>query len=86
MVPSSTFLLPESPIILVGTNKELREDTETLKKLRENELDPITYSQGLKMQKEIGIYKYVECSSVTLQNVQLVFEEAIRSAPMKNKK
>ena len=74
-----SYCKKKTPIILVGTNKELREDTETLKKLKENNLDPITYSQGLKMQKKIGAYKYVECSAVTLENVQLVFEEAIRS-------
>ena len=63
----------------MGTNKELREDAETLKKLREDILAPITYSQGCQMQKEIGAYKYVECSAVTHENVKLLFEEAIRS-------
>ena len=77
--PQARSYCRRAPIILVGTNKELREDAETLKKLREDKLAPITYSQGCQMQKEIGAYKYVECSAVTHENVKLLFEEAIRS-------
>ncbi|KAI5103006.1 ras-related C3 botulinum toxin substrate 1, partial [Silurus meridionalis] len=45
---------PNTPIILVGTKIDLREDKDTVDKLEEKKLTPITYSQGLAMAKEIG--------------------------------
>lgn len=45
---------PNTPIILVGTKLDLREDKDTIEKLREKKLSPITYPQGLAMAKEIG--------------------------------
>ena len=37
---------PHTPIILVGTKLDLRDDPETMEKLREKQLAPITYKQG----------------------------------------
>jgi Ras-related C3 botulinum toxin substrate 1 len=50
---------------LVGTKLDLREDTDTIDKLREKRMSPITYSQGLQMAKDIGAVKYLECSALT---------------------
>ena len=36
---------PQVPIILVGTKLDLREDKETIDKLKEKRLAPITYPQ-----------------------------------------
>lgn len=36
---------PSTPIILVGTKLDLREDKETIEKLKEKKLAPITYPQ-----------------------------------------
>ena len=49
----------------------------TVEALQERHQAPITYSQGLRMQKDIGAVKYVECSAVTLKNLKVVFDEAI---------
>ena len=38
---------PQVPIILVGTKLDLREDKETIDKLKEKRLAPITYPQVL---------------------------------------
>lgn len=43
-----------TPIILVGTKIDLRDDKDTIEKLKEKKLTPITYPQGLAMAKEIG--------------------------------
>ena len=64
----------------MGTKLDLREDKETVQNLAENGLSPISYSQGLQMQKVIGAAHYVECSAITLKNVPVVFEEAVRIA------
>ena len=43
--PEVNHHCPNVPIILVGTKLDLRDDKETLEKLREKGLTPITYPQ-----------------------------------------
>eukprot|EP00161_Ancyromonas_sigmoides_P006592 TRINITY_DN175_c0_g6_i1.p2 TRINITY_DN175_c0_g6~~TRINITY_DN175_c0_g6_i1.p2 ORF type:complete len:194 (+),score=77.27 TRINITY_DN175_c0_g6_i1:296-877(+) len=79
------------PIILVGTKKDLRDDEATLSYLREKNLEPISFEQGVAMAKEVGAVKYLECSALTQRGLKNVFDEAIRSvlcppAPPKKKK
>ncbi|CAN6637701.1 cell division control protein 42 [Trichomonascus vanleenenianus] len=89
--PEITHHAPNTPIILVGTKLDLREDRETLEKLRERRQQPISYQQGLQMAKEIKAVKYLECSALTQKGLKTVFDEAIHavlspSAPKKKKK
>ncbi len=49
---------PNTPIILVGTKLDLRDDKDTIEKLKEKKLTPITYPQGLAMAKEIGRWNH----------------------------
>jgi GTPase SAR1 family protein len=44
---------PSTPIILVGTKLDLREDKETIEKLKDKKLAPITYPQ---------VYEHVDSS------------------------
>ncbi|GLD74619.1 ras-related C3 botulinum toxin substrate 2, partial [Lates japonicus] len=44
---------PSTPIILVGTKLDLRDEKDTIEKLKEKKLAPITYPQGLALAKEI---------------------------------
>ena len=87
--PEITHHAPNTPIILTGTKLDLREEKETLEKLREKKLSPITYQQGLQMAKEINAAKYVECSALTQKGLKSVFDEAIRvvlTPPVQKKK
>lgn len=75
---------PNVPIILVGTKLDLREDRETIEKLKEKRLAPITYPQGLAMCKDVTAVKYLECSALTSgkdgkNSLKTVFDEAIRA-------
>ena len=69
--------LPDVPIILVGTKLDLRDDKE------EESIagDSLSIEEGFKMQKKNdNVVKYMECSALTRQGVNEVFEEAARVA------
>ncbi|TKS92312.1 Ras-related C3 botulinum toxin substrate 1 p21-Rac1 [Collichthys lucidus] len=70
---------PNTPIILVGTKLDLRDDKDAIERLRDKKLSPITYPQGLAMAREIGAVKYLECSALTQRGLKTVFDEAIRA-------
>uniref|UniRef100_A0A1A8D1K3 Ras-related C3 botulinum toxin substrate 1 (Rho family, small GTP binding protein Rac1) n=1 Tax=Nothobranchius kadleci TaxID=1051664 RepID=A0A1A8D1K3_NOTKA len=70
---------PKTPIILVGTKLDLRDDKDTIEKLKEKKLSPIIYPQSLALAKEIGAVKYLECSALTQRGLKTVFDEAIRA-------
>lgn len=86
--PEVSHHCPNTPIILVGTKLDLRDDPETLQKLEAKRQAPITYEQGMQMAKEIGAVKYMECSALTQKGLKAVFDEAIRAviAPPETKK
>lgn len=69
---------PETPIILVGTKLDLREDPATVKRLQEKNLSPITREMGDALAKEIGAKSCVECSARTQKGLKQVFDDAIR--------
>jgi Ras-related C3 botulinum toxin substrate 1 len=66
------------PIILVGTKLDLKDDPATLENLRQKTMEPVSDDRALVVAKEIGAHKYLECSALTQQNLQRVFDEAIR--------
>ena len=63
--PEVSHHCPNTPIILVGTKLDLRDDKETIAILKKNNEAPISYLEGLQMMKEIGAIKYLECSALT---------------------
>ena len=77
--PEVNHHCPNAPVVLVGTKLDLREDKETIEKLKEKKLSPITATNALQMSKEIGAVKYLECSALTQKGLKQVFDEAIRA-------
>ena len=77
--PEVSHHCPNTPIILVGTKLDLRDDKETIEELKKRRQAPVTYAQGLKMGKEVGAVKYLECSALTQEGLKTVFDEAIRA-------
>eukprot|EP01119_Soliformovum_irregulare_P015990 TRINITY_DN4588_c0_g1_i4.p1 TRINITY_DN4588_c0_g1~~TRINITY_DN4588_c0_g1_i4.p1 ORF type:complete len:115 (-),score=32.44 TRINITY_DN4588_c0_g1_i4:49-393(-) len=86
--PEVSHHCPSTPIILVGTKLDLREDRETIDRLREKNMAPISYEQGMGKAKEINAIKFMECSALTQKGLKNVFDEAIRAviAPAPKKK
>ncbi|KAK6462461.1 GTP-binding protein, rho subfamily [Scheffersomyces coipomensis] len=75
------------PIILVGCKADLRNDPQTINKLRENQQEPVTHAEGEIVSQKIGASNYLECSARTGQGVKEVFEAAtIASLRTKEKK
>ncbi|XP_078467537.1 ras-related C3 botulinum toxin substrate 1-like [Lampetra fluviatilis] len=68
---------PTAPIILVGTQLDLRDNKDTVEKLSRKMLPLITNEQGLALAKKIGAVKYVECSARTRNGIKTVFDETI---------
>ena len=77
---------PNVPIILVGTKSDLRNDKETISKLKGKDFVPITYEQGVDKAKQIKAVKYLECSATTQKGLNEVFQEAVKTVVSSTKK
>ncbi|OJK05255.1 hypothetical protein ASPACDRAFT_38825 [Aspergillus aculeatus ATCC 16872] len=71
---------PGVPIILVGLKKDLREDPLAVEEMRKKSLRFVTSKEGSDIGTQIGARKYLECSSLTGEGVDDVFEAATRAA------
>jgi Ras-related C3 botulinum toxin substrate 1 len=76
-VPEIRHFCPKVPIILVGTMVDLREDRDTIERLQEKNMEPITKEQGLAKQKEISAVAYREISAMVGCGFGM-FQDAIR--------
>ncbi|XP_073673820.1 ras homolog family member Ga [Garra rufa] len=70
---------PNVPILLVGTKKDLRDDSEVLNKLKEKNLSLVSQQQGTALARQIQASKYMECSALNQEGVKEVFTEAVRA-------
>ena len=81
---------PNVPIVLVGTKLDLRNDEQVIENLMLRGLSPVTTAQALEIKEEIDAWSYVECSSLTKENLEYLFDEvlqfAVVTAPLPKKK
>uniref|UniRef100_A0A6B2LJJ7 Uncharacterized protein n=1 Tax=Arcella intermedia TaxID=1963864 RepID=A0A6B2LJJ7_9EUKA len=75
-VPELSHLFLPAPMVLVGTQVDLRDDLEVV---AQKGNAPITYEKGLELSTTINAVKYLECSSLHNQGVKEVFEEAAKA-------
>ena len=78
--PEVSYHRPKTPIVLVGLIMDLRDDKETVEYCRKRGFQPISYEVGLQMAKEIGAFKYVECSAKTRKGLKDAIDTAIVAA------
>lgn len=71
---------PKAPIILVGTQSDLREDVKVLIELDKCREKPVPEEAARLCAEEIKAACYVECSALTQKNLKEVFDAAIVAA------
>ncbi|KAJ0133262.1 Thioredoxin-like protein AAED1 [Fusarium oxysporum f. sp. albedinis] len=76
----TTRLCPGVPVVLVGLKKDRREDPIAIGKIGESSLRLVTEHEGEIVAHEIGAKMYMECSSLSGEDVDTVFEIASREA------
>ncbi|XP_033734154.1 rho-related GTP-binding protein RhoU-like [Pecten maximus] len=78
-VPEVRKHCPKAPIILVGTQCDLRNDVKVLIELAHYKEQPIPEAEAQALAERIGA-SYIECSSLTQRNLKEVFDTALLSA------
>lgn len=79
-IDEATERCPGVPIILVGLKKDLRSDPAAIEEMRKKSWRFVTTHDGEAAAREIGARKYIECSSLSGEGVDDVFEAATRAA------
>jgi cell division control protein 42 len=77
---SSSSSSRATPFLLVGTKTDLRTNLPDVELLAKSKQKPITREQGERAAKEYGAYAYIECSSLTQENLKETFDTAILAA------
>lgn len=73
-------LCPNIPVILVGLKKDLRTSPVEVEEMRKKSLRFIVPDVAQQVAREIGARKYLECSALTGEGVDDVFEAATRAS------
>jgi small GTP-binding protein len=65
---------PDAKILLVGTQSDLRSNTQVLLQLSRMGLAPVPESRAIQLMHKIGALSYTECSTLRNKNVKQVFD------------
>ncbi|XP_022620139.1 rho-related GTP-binding protein RhoU-like isoform X1 [Seriola dumerili] len=76
-VPEIRQHCPGAPLILVGTQLDLKEDVQVLIHLAKNQERPVDTEEGQRLAQEIGAASFAECSALTQKNLKDAFDSAI---------
>ena len=79
-VPEISHHCPRTPFLLVGTQVDLRDDSNTVEKLAKNKQRPLSPESGDKLARDLRAVKYVECSALT--QVRLLSTNSVRPPPV----
>lgn len=82
--PFTQKYCPKAKLILVGMKKDLRNDQDWIERLAKHNEKLITYEEGKRLAKEIKAECYLECSSVSGEGIEDVFNKAAEVASTVN--
>lgn len=68
---------PQAPVVLVGTQSDLREDVNVLIELAKYRERPVVPQEAQQCAEDMRAVSYMECSSLTQKNLKEVFDAAI---------
>lgn len=77
--PEVSYHCPSTPVVVVGTKLDLRDDPSIIEKLENKKLKVVSYEQGLEVAHKIGAVFYCECSALSRKGVRCLFYEAIKN-------
>ncbi|XP_046559799.1 cdc42 homolog [Haliotis rubra] len=84
-IPEVRHYRPRTPILLVGTKKDLREGySDDIQQLQRDGQNPVTFQRGQRLASRMNAVGYVECSALTQDGLKDVFEAAINAAKKYN--
>jgi len=78
-VPEVRHYCPDVPFLIVATQIDLRDDSDVVEKLAKQKQRPVTTEEGETLAQQLGAAKYVECSALTQEGLNNVFDEAINA-------
>jgi Rho family protein len=73
-------LCPNVPVILVGLKKDLRTDPVAIDEMRRKSTEFVSPTHADQVAKDMGARRYLECSALTGEGVDDVFEIATRAS------
>ncbi|KAG7462952.1 ras homolog family member Ua [Megalops cyprinoides] len=76
-VPEIRYHCPWAPVVLVGTQSDLREDVKVLIELAKYRERPVDPQEAWLCAQDIQAVSYMECSALTQKNLKEVFDAAI---------
>ena len=77
--PEVKMQCKDRPILLVGTQTDLREDGNMIASLKKKQQKPVSKKDGEKLAKDIGAIRYMECSAMNQSGIRFVFQEAAKA-------
>lgn len=83
LVPEIKHHCPNTPFLILATKVDLRADRATLDKLAKKQEEPVSKDElvskeeGERIAESVKAAKYLECSALTGEGVENVFDEAI---------
>ncbi|KAK3941698.1 GTP-binding protein rhoC [Diplogelasinospora grovesii] len=83
--PEVLHFCPYTPLILVGLKSDLRYKKTCIDMLKTQGLTPVTTEQGLAVAKKMNA-QYMECSSKEMKGVEEIFEQAILTVVVNDRK
>ena len=75
-VPEIRHHCPRAPLVVVGTQSDLRNDVKVLIELAKYKEKPVSEEDAAKLADQLGA-PYVECSALTQKNLKEVFDTGI---------
>ncbi len=83
--PEVLHFCPYTPLILVGLKSDLRHKKTCIEMLKTQGLTPVTSEQGMTVAKKMGA-QYMECSSKEMVGVDEIFDSAIHTVVMNDRR